>query len=67
MVYCAAFDCNANSSENIVACSWFNPTYGANFVFKKGKLQADEAQPALLASRNERRWQPWVILVLKSL
>ena len=22
MVYCAAFDCNANSSKNEVTCSW---------------------------------------------
>ena len=29
MVYCAAFDCNTNSSKNKVTCSW---SYGANFV-----------------------------------
>ena len=23
MVYCAAFDCNANSSKNKVTCRWF--------------------------------------------
>ena len=23
IVYCAAFDCNANSGKNIVVCSWF--------------------------------------------
>ena len=23
MVYCAAFDCNANSSKDVVTCSWF--------------------------------------------
>ena len=23
MAYCAAFDCNANSSKNKVTCSWF--------------------------------------------
>ena len=51
MVYCAAFDCNANSSKNKVTCSWFKfpmePT-----LFKKCKRQADEAQSASLTLRK---------------
>ena len=51
MVYCAAFDCNTNSSKNRVTRNWFKfstePT-----LFLKSKLQADEAQTALLASKN---------------
>ena len=51
MVYCVAFDCNANSSKNKVACSWFKflkePT-----LFLKSKSQADETQPALFPSRK---------------
>ena len=48
MVYCAAFDCNANSIKNKVTCSWFP----MELTLKKSKHQADEAQPALLASRK---------------
>ena len=50
MVYCAAFYCNANSSKNTVTYSL--SSYRANFIFIKSRLQADEAQPALLASRK---------------
>ena len=51
MMYCAAFDCNANSSKNKVPCSWFKFPTEPN-LFIKRKRQADEAQPALLASRK---------------
>ena len=51
MVYCAAFDCNANRSKNIVTCSWLKfPTEPT--LKNKHKLQADEAQPALFISRK---------------
>ena len=51
MVYCAAFDCNANSSKNKVTCSWFKfPTEPA--LSKKSKRQDDEVQSALLALRK---------------
>ena len=51
MVYCAAFDCIANSSKNRVTCSWLKfPTELT--LSLKSKLQAEEAQPALLASRK---------------
>ena len=51
MVYCAAFDCNANNSKNRVPCSWFKfPTEPT--LIKKSKLQTDEAHPALLTSRK---------------
>ena len=51
MVYCAAFDCNVNSSKNKVPCSWFKfPTEPT--LFKKRKRQADEAQSALLTLRK---------------
>ena len=49
MAYCATFDCNTNSSKNKVTSSWLK------FPMKptlKSKHQADEAQPALLASRK---------------
>ena len=39
MVYCAAFDCNANSSKNIVTYSWL-------------KFPREPTLPALLASRK---------------
>ena len=51
MVYCAAFDCNANSSKNKVTCSWFKFPTEPTF-FKKRKRQADEVQSSLLASRK---------------
>ena len=47
MVYCAAFDCNTNSSKNKVTCSWFKfPTEPT--LFNKTNV----AQPALLATRK---------------
>ena len=51
MVYCAAFYCNANRGNSKVTRSWFT-------LFKKSKRQADEAQPALLASKNFFRLRP---------
>ena len=46
MVYCAAFDCNVNSSKNKVTCSWFMfPTEPT--LFKK-----ENVKPALLTSRK---------------
>ena len=51
MVYCAAFNCNANSSKNKATCSWFKfPTEPT--LFRKSKRQADKTQPALLTSRK---------------
>ena len=51
MIYCAAFDCNVNSSKNKATCSWFKFPTERTF-FKKRKRQADEVQPSLLASRK---------------
>ena len=49
MVYCAAFDCNANSSKNKITCSWFKfPTEPT--LFKKENV--NEAQPALFTLRK---------------
>ena len=39
MVYCVAFNCNANSSKNRVICSWFKFPMGRT-LFLKNKLQA---------------------------
>ena len=51
MVYCAAFDYNANSNKNRAKCSWFKfPTEPT--LSKTSKLQTDEAQPALLAPKK---------------
>ena len=51
MVYCAAFDYNANSSKDRAKCSWFKfPTEPT--LSKTSKLQTDEAQPALLARKK---------------
>ena len=50
MVYCAAFNCNANGSKNRVTYSWSKfPTVA---TLLKSKLQADEAQLALLTIRT---------------
>ena len=39
MVYCAAFDCNANRSKNAVTCSWFKfPTEPTSF--KKANVKS---------------------------
>ena len=51
MVYCAAFDCNANSSNNRSNESGLS-SLQSQLCFNKSKLQADEAQSALLASRK---------------
>ena len=64
MVYCAAFDCNANSSKNKVTCSW--PKFPTEKTLFEKKLQANEAQPALLASRKLVSTSNRIILVLKS-
>ena len=37
MDYCAAFDCNANSSKNKVTCSWSKFPVETT-LFKKSKL-----------------------------
>ena len=51
MVYCAAFDCNANSSKNKVTCSWFKfPTELT--LFKKANVKPTKHRQALLASRK---------------
>ena len=51
MFYCATFDCNANISKNRVTCRWRK--FPAELtLFKKSKLQADEAEPPLLALRT---------------
>ena len=51
MVYCATFDCNSNISKNRVTCRWRK--FPAELtLFKKCKLQTDEAEPSLLASRK---------------
>ena len=73
MVYCAAFDCNANSSKNKVTCSWFKlpkePT-----VFKKANIKQQSTagfarfeKTCFDCDPDQIRWQPWVILVQKSL
>ena len=48
MVYCAAFDCNVNSSKNRVTCSWFK-CHTELTLFKKSKRQADKTEPTLFA------------------
>ena len=51
MVYCAAFYCNANSSQNKVTGSWFKfPTELT--LFKKAKVKPMKHTRALLASRK---------------
>ena len=34
MVYCATFDCNANSSKNTVTCSWFRIRISNSLLLK---------------------------------
>ena len=64
IVYCAAFDCNANSNKNIVTCSRSKKATSSrrsttSFAhFEKTCFDYDE---------DKRRWQPWVILMLESL
>ena len=51
MVYCATLDCIPNISKNRITCSWRK--FPAELtLFKKCKLQVDEAEPPLLASRK---------------
>ena len=73
IVYCAAFDCNANSSKNKVACSWFKfPTEPT--LFKKENVKP--TKHSRLCSLRENLFQlrsrpetvqPWVIWVPNSL
>ena len=51
IVYCVAFDCNANSSKNKVTCSWFKfPT-----------------EPTLLKKGNVKPMHIWLCLLRKNL
>ena len=73
MVYFAALYCNANIGKNKVTCSVVVLVpYGAkkqtssrrsiaSFAFARFDKTCFDCDP------DQRRWQPWVILVLKSL
>ena len=73
MVYCEAFDCNANSSKNKVTCSWFKfPTEPT--LFKRANVKTTKhsrlcsLRENLFRLRSEpEKVQSWVILVLKYL
>ena len=66
MVYGVAFDCNGNSSKNIVTCNL--SSYGAKKteLMKHDQLCLLRENMFQLRSRPEKV-QPWAILVLKSL
>ena len=46
MVYCAAFDCNANRSENKVTGSWFKFPTESNLFKKKASSRRSTADLA---------------------
>ena len=72
IVYCAAFDCNVNSSKSEVTCSWLKfltepILFKKNFKPTKHSRLSSLRENLFRCDPDQRRWQPWVILVLKSL
>ena len=67
MVYCAAFDCSANSSKNTVTCSWFKfPTEPT--LFKKANVKPTKHSQLCSLRENlfrlrsgPEKLQPWLI------
>ena len=45
MVYCAAFDCSANSGKNKVTCSWFK--FLTEPIFFKANVKSTKHSPRL--------------------
>ena len=70
MVYRATFDYNANNSKNKVTCSWFNFPTEPTLLKKQTSSQrrttgfARFEKTCFDRDPDQRRRQPWVILVL---